>query len=125
MREYMLLVLNKPGEKDTMSPAQHSTFVRECEDYIEQLKSEGRLISAQPLIREGLVVSGGGEQWEEAPLGNERELQVGYYHIRASDLKEAVAIAKRNPEFRYTRSARIEVRPVKTTEERTGFVYPR
>jgi hypothetical protein len=29
MREYMLLVLNKAGEKDTMSPAQHSTFLEE------------------------------------------------------------------------------------------------
>ena len=57
-------------------------------------------------------------------MERDKEIQVGYYHIFAADLDEAVAIAKRNPEFRYTATAKIEVRPIKAMEEDTGFVYP-
>ena len=49
---------------------------------------------------------------------------MGYYHILANDLDEAVRIAKNNPEFEFVPSASIEVRPVKTKEKETGFVYP-
>ena len=51
--------------------------------------------------------------------------QVGYYHIFANDIKEAIEIAKENPEFEYVPSARIEVRPVKMKEEKTEYVYPK
>ena len=53
------------------------------------------------------------------------EIQVGYYHIIAQDADEAVAIAKRNPEFEFSTTAQIEVRMIKGSEAQTGFVYPR
>jgi len=49
---------------------------------------------------------------------------VGYYHIKANDLDQAIAIAKGNPEFEYTHTARIEVRPIKMKEETTEYLYP-
>jgi len=49
-------------------------------------------------------------------------VQVGYYHILANDIDEAIAIAKENPEFAYVPSATIEVRPAKMKEEKTNFV---
>lgn len=52
-------------------------------------------------------------------------MQVGYYHIFANDIDEAIRMAKDNPEFEYVASASIEVRPVKTKEIETGFVYPK
>ena len=45
-------------------------------------------------------------------------------HISAENVEEAIAIAKRNPEFEYVPMASIEVRPVKMKEEQTGFIYP-
>jgi hypothetical protein len=39
-------------------------------------------------------------------------------------MNEAVEIAKHNPEFVFSATARIEVRPIKTKETTTGFVYP-
>jgi len=125
MKEFMLLIRNLGGSTQAMSASQHTAFVKECEVYIEQLKKDGNLISAQPLIREGRVLSGSEGSWKESPLKPDKEIQVGYYHILASDINEAVGIAKRNPEFRYTASAKIEVRPIKTREENTGFVYPK
>jgi len=34
-------------------------------------------------------------------------------------------MAKENPEFEYVPSASIEIRPVKTKEDQTKFVYPK
>jgi len=42
----------------------------------------------------------------------------------ANDMNDAIAIAKGNPEFEYTPTAKVEVRPIKT-KEKTGFAYPK
>ena len=62
---------------------------------------------------------------KEGPFNEAKEIIVGYYHILANDLSDAIAIAKGNPEFEYGTTARIEVRPIKTKEESTGYIYPR
>ncbi|HEY6951938.1 MAG TPA: hypothetical protein VI758_05995 [Bacteroidota bacterium] len=124
MKEFMLLILNQGDEKSAMSPDKHEEFVRACEIYIGSLKNDGKLIAAQPLVREGSIISGSKAGWNVTPFDPKKEIQVGYYHILAEDLKDAVAIAKGNPEFEYSKTARIEVRPVKTAEKTTGFVYP-
>jgi hypothetical protein len=63
--------------------------------------------------------------WAEKNISNNKEVQVGYYHIFANDIDDAINIAKNNPEFEYVPSASIEVRPIKTKESETGFVYPK
>jgi len=125
MKEFMLLIRNESGHKSTLSPGEHHEFLMQCETYIGRLKAEGKLIAAQPLAREGKIISGSDAEWKEMPVDAQKEIQVGYYHILANDLDEAVAIAKRNPEFEYGTTASIEVRPIKTAEQTTGFVYPK
>ena len=93
--------------------------------YIGKLKSEGKLISAQPIVREGAMISGSKGAWKEGPFSNTKEVIVGYYHILAADLSEAIAIAKGNTEFEFGTTARVEVRPIKKKEAATGFVYPK
>lgn len=34
------------------------------------------------------------------------------------------SLSKRNPEFKYRPTAKIEVRSIKTSEDTTGYVYP-
>jgi len=121
----MLLIRNEGDSKSSFSPAQHQQFLKACEAYIGKLEKEKKLISAQPLIREGKMISGSKGAWNEGPFSETKEVQVGYYHILAKDLDEAIEIAKGNPEFEYTATARIEVRPIKMKEETTGFVYPK
>jgi len=106
MKEFMLRILNHESE---WTPEIHQQFLKSCEKYIGELKKNGKLISAQPLER-------------GAEAG---ETQVGYYHIIAKDMDEAVEMAKQNPEFEFGSTARIEVRPIKTKEKTTGFVYPK
>jgi hypothetical protein len=124
MKEFMLLIRNAIDHQGAWSADRHEQFLKACETYIGNLKREGKLISAQPLVREGKIVSGEKGAWKEVPFNETKEVQVGYYHIRARDMEDAIAIAKGNPEFEYGSTARIEVRPIKTKEESTDFVYP-
>ena len=124
MKEYMLLIINLGNAKMNFPPEKHTQFLKSCEMYIENLKKKGKLVSAQPLVTEGKVISGSKGMWKEVFVNQNKEIQVGYYHILAKDLEEAVSIAKANPEFEFTSTAKIEVRPIKMKEEATSYVYP-
>jgi len=125
MQEFMFYIRNQKDAKKSLTEESHLAFIKKCEVYIGRLKSENKLIAAQPLVREGVVIRKENAEWNAAAISADLEVQVGYYHIRANDLEEAVNIAKQNPEFEYVPSASIEVRPVKTKEAETGFVYPK
>jgi hypothetical protein len=125
MKEYMFYIRNEKDAKKSLTADEHLAFIKKCEIYISRLKSESKLIAAQPLIREGIVISKSKNDWKAKNLESDREVQVGYYHIMARDIDEAMSIAKDNPEFEYVPSASIELREVKTKESETGFVYPK
>jgi hypothetical protein len=124
MKEYILLIRNTMDSKADFSPQKHMEFVNKCSVYIEGLQRAGKLLAAQPMVREGVLLSKNADEWETAPFNEQNEIMVGYYHIIANDMAEAIEIAKGNPEFAYTTTARIEVRPLKIKEESTGYVYP-
>jgi hypothetical protein len=71
------------------------------------------------------MISGTSGAWKEGPYTDTNAIIVGYYHILANDLEDAISIAKGNPKFAYTKDAKIEVRPVKVKEETTDYVYPK
>jgi hypothetical protein len=124
MKEFMFYIRNEKDAKKSLTDEQHLAFIKKCEVYIGKLKSENKLIAAQPIVREGVVIKKSGDEWAEKNIAADTETQVGYYHILANDIDEAIKIAKENPEFEYVPSATIEVRPIKTKEVETGFVYP-
>ena len=122
MKEFMLLIRNS-SDKNQWSEELHQKFVKKCEVYITNLKVQGKLIAAQPLIREGVVLSKSTSGWGEKSIDINSEIQVGYYHILAETIEEAVTIAKLNPEFEFGAGASIEIRPIKN-KETTGLTYP-
>ena len=124
MKEFMLLIRNEIDHQATWAPERHQQFLTKCEEYIGALTKAGRLKSAQPLVREGKILSGSKGAWNEVPFNEAKEVIVGYYHILAENLEEAIVIAKGNPEFEYGTTARIEIRPIRVREESTGYVYP-
>jgi hypothetical protein len=124
MKEFMLLIRNEINHQAGWSPEKTEQFLKKCEVYISGLKQAGKLKSAQPIVREGRMISGSKEAWKEGPFNEAKEVIVGYYHILAEDIDDAIAIAKGNPEFEFGTTARIEVRPIKMKEEKTSFVYP-
>jgi len=121
MREFMLYIRNDGSE---LRSEDEQSFIEACEKYIEDLRRRGKLIAAQPLGDEGKVIARSGDGWSEQSYRGVAEVNAGYYHIRADDLRDAVAIAKQNPEFKYRPTAKIEVRAIKTSEDTTGYVYP-
>ena len=124
MKEFMFYIRNEKDAKQSLTAEQHLAFIKKCEVYISILKTDNKLIAAQPLIREGVVISKSNNEWTEKDITADTEVQVGYYHILADGLEEAIRIAKDNPEFEFVPSVSIEVRPVKTKETETGFIYP-
>jgi hypothetical protein len=125
MKEYMLLIRNRIRHDADWSQEKREQFLKKCEYYIGELRKNGKFISAQPLVREGVIISGTAGSWHDKPISETEEIQVGYYHINAENMDEAIEIAKQNPEFEYSPTARVEVRPVKVRENATGFVYPK
>ena len=125
MKEFMLLIRNEADSKNTFSAEKNLEFLEACRVYIEKLTVNGNLKKAQPLIREGIMLSGSPGNWHEGNYSEGSDVMVGYYHIMAQTLAEAVEIAKGNPEFAYTSTARVEVRPIKIKEEQTAYVYPK
>jgi hypothetical protein len=123
-KEFMLYIRNAGDAKAALSADEHLSFIKKCEVYIGRLKAAGKLIAAQPIMREGIILSKTADDWAKSTIDLTKEVQVGYYHITANDIDEAIEIAKSNPEFEYVPSASIEVRPIKMKEEETNFVYP-
>jgi hypothetical protein len=124
MKEFMFFIRKQSDSKMTLSAERHQQLLKGCEAYIGRLKKEGKLISAQPIERDGNIISCSNNVWKDVPFNEIKEVIGGYYHILAEDLSEAIAIAKANPEFEFNPDTRIEVRPIKMNEETTGFVYP-
>ena len=124
MNDYMLRVLNRGDHQKDWPADRHREFVRKCEIYINALQQAGKLHSAQPLAKQGAVLSRVQGEWSVATLNVGEEIQTGYYHVRAESLQDAIEIAKGNPEFEYSTTARVEIRPLKAEEESTGFRYP-
>jgi len=124
MKEYMLLIRNEMDHQASWSADKHQSFLKACEAYINQLTLQNNLISAQPMVREGTIITGTKDHWKLFPISDHKIVQVGYYHILASNIEEAIEIAKGNPEFEFSSTATIEVRPLKMKEEKTGFTYP-
>jgi hypothetical protein len=124
MKEFMLYIRNAGDAKAALTADEHLKFIKKCETYIGRFKSEGKLIAAQPIVREGFTISKNENGWRSIAVDPTKEVQVGYYHIKANDITEAIEMAKDNPEFEFVPSATIEVRPIKMKEEQTNFVYP-
>lgn len=124
MQEFILLVRNTGDGKAHMDHATHTRFLKACETYIGSLVANKNLISAQPMAREGRKITGNTGAFAENPYSGGPEQLVGYYLIRAQNMDEAMAIAKRNPEFEYVTGASVEVRPLKMVEQSTEYLYP-
>lgn len=121
----MLLIRNEGDAKAVLSPEQQQQFLKACKVYIEELMKKGNLKSAQPLVREGRMISGNPGAFKDGTYNESKEIIVGYYHILANDMDDAIAIAKGNPEFAFNKGAKIEVRPIKMMEQLTNYIYPK
>lgn len=115
MKEFMLFIKTKGDHLEGLSPEQQQAHVQKVGRYIGGLMEEGKLKGAQPLETGGAVVHGNQGVFKDGPFNEAKEVIVGYFHIVAADINEAVKIAKANPVFDET-EATMEIRPIKNLE---------
>jgi hypothetical protein len=115
MQEFMLLVRTEGDHLTRMSAEEQQKHVAKIGNYIGKLMKEGKLKSAQPLDIAGTLIKGNKGVFKDGPYSESKEVIVGYFHILAKDLEEAIEIAKANPVFE-AGEASIEVRPIKSMD---------
>ena len=115
MKEFLLLIRTEGDHLAAMSAEEQQNHVQKIGNYIKKLMQEGKLKGAQPLEMQGRIIHGKKGVFKDGPFNESKEVIVGYFHILAKDLDEAIAIAKANPLFEDAEGW-IEVRPVKSME---------
>ena len=103
MKEFMLLIRTEGDYCAAMPPEQYQAHIQKIAGYINTLMQNGKLKGAQPLDMEGTMIHGTNGVFKDGPYIESKELIIGYFHILANDLNEAIEIAKANPVFEETK----------------------
>lgn len=115
MQEFMYFIKTNGDHMDHLSPEETQTHLQKVGQYIGKLMADGKLKSAQPLEMGGAVISNKSGSLVDGPFNETKEVLVGYFHILANDLEEAIQIAKANPILDDVK-AEFEIRPIKRVE---------
>jgi hypothetical protein len=107
-----IIIRNEGDVWTSLSPKQLEQLINEGTAYIGNLIKEGKLKSAAPLDKGSRIVRDYDGVIKDGPFNEAKEVIAGYFHIIASDLQEAVEIAKSNPIFADI-PTRIEVHSMK------------
>ncbi len=116
MKEFMLFIKTEGDHLDRLSPEEQQVHVQRVGEYIGGLMAVGKLKGAQPLEMGGAHIQGNKGVFKDGPFNESKEVIVGYFHILAEDLDEAIKIGKANPIFLDDGNTSMEVRPIKTIE---------
>jgi hypothetical protein len=106
--EYLLLISGKDWYSG-LSPAELQRAMDQFKVWFDRLSASGKLKGAQPLAREGAVVTKGGVV-SDGPYAESKEAIGGYFLVQVETIEEAVAIAQGMPAIEY--GAKVDVRPV-------------
>jgi hypothetical protein len=109
--QYMFLVRGAACDAGSLSPEQMQTQMREVYAWIDGLTKKGVMTAAQPLTREGKILSGkNGGVISDGIAAESKEAVGGFFIVNASTMDEAVSIARTSPAFNH--GARLEVRQI-------------
>jgi hypothetical protein len=107
---YMLLFRGTNWHQG-LSPEEIQRVMGEWTSWFERLSSEGKIISARPLEKEGKFVSGKkGRVVADGPFAESKEAVGGFFMLNVDSMDAAVAIAKECPALEY--GSVVEVRQV-------------
>lgn len=87
--------------------------------WFEKLTASGKLVAAQPLMEEGVVISGkGGRTVTDGPFSEAKEVVGGFVLLSVDTMEEAVEIAKTNPMHDYSLTTE-----VRATSSKCPHIY--
>lgn len=111
--KYICLAYEEESKLNSLTKSEWDELRSETLTYVDGLKNEGKLFSAEPLqsvdnattvrVRDGKV------SITDGPFAETKETLGGFFLIEAADLNEAIQIASKWPSARF---GSIEVRPV-------------
>lgn len=108
--EYLLLFSGKAWW-NSLSPEELQKVMDRVKTWFEHLTESGKLKAAQPLAREGAIISGrNGRVVADGPFAESKEVIGGYALVQVNSLDEAIAIARSCPTLEF--DMQVEVRPV-------------
>lgn len=116
MKEFLLLIRSEGECAETMAPETYKAHLKKVISYIDDLRTSGKLISAQPLTMSGTIIQGKGSTFKDGPFVEAKEVIAGYYLFKAENFEEALEIAKAHPLMEDEPTSRIEVREIKKEE---------
>jgi hypothetical protein len=112
MHEFVFLY--RGGERPT-SPEQGQQALQKWMAWFKDLAAKGHVVErGQPLERTGKIVRDGGKSVIDGPFAETKDVVGGYTLIQATDLAQAVELAKGCPILQ--RGGEVEVRPVMKLE---------
>lgn len=95
---YLLLFRGTNWLENGLSESQIREAMDKVNEWFDGLSAAGKLVGAQPLMEERIIVSGkGGKVVTDGPFSEAKEVIGGYVLLSVTDAEEAVAIAQSNP----------------------------
>lgn len=112
MKDYLLIIRTEGSVWQDLSPEQLQKHMENGSAYIGKLIKEGKLKNANPIEKEGSrIVAKNHGTLKDGPFNESKEVVAGYFHIVATNIEEAVSIAKENPIFNDI-PTKIEIHPM-------------
>ena len=108
MKEFLLLIRTEGDCAERMSPELHKIHFQKVVNYIDNLRTSGNLISAQPLTMCGSIIQGKANTFKDGPFIESKEVIAGYFLFRASDFEEALEISL--PTFSWLTAVQMDLR---------------
>jgi hypothetical protein len=97
MKEYLLLFRGGDAETARQSPESWQAHMQKWMAWMGKLQEQGKLIGAQPLTREGRMITGLKKVVSDGPYMEGKEMVGGYLSCRANSFEEAVEISMECP----------------------------
>jgi hypothetical protein len=107
---HLLLFRKTDWAEDGLSQDELREVLDRVNAWFERLTASGKMLGAQPLMEQSVVVSGKrGSTVTDGPFAEAKESVGGYLLLSVDTMEEAVAIARSNPMHEY--GLVTEVRP--------------
>lgn len=111
--KYLCMAYEEEAKLNALSRDEWDALRGETLAYVEELRRDGYLISAEPLqsvqTAATVRVRGGRVSITDGPFAETKETLGGFFLVEAADLNEAIRLASRWPSARI---GSIEVRPI-------------
>jgi len=116
MNDYLILMRLNSALKDTPpSPEKMQEYMKTYHDWVGEIAAQNKFAGGKGLSTEGKVVKSG-QVVTDGPYAEIKEWLAGFIVVKAKDLDEALAFAKKCPILNGEGNS-VEVRKVESTDD--------